>query len=176
MAENEKSSAMKHILAVICLFIVLLLGAVGHLYFKCAEQDNIIKNNRKVYVYNLEEVLTKLDVQGNKKRFEDSIVKLNEELLEGEKKIKNIKKADVKADFSDVYLNSLRMKRDDLINDYQKSVKELDKNIKKTLVEIAKEKKAPAVFLKSAVAIQTPDVVDLTGEVVKRVKKNIKKD
>ena len=44
------------------------------------------------------------------------------------------------------------------------------------LVEIAKEKDVPALFLKSAIAIKTHYVVDLTNEVVKKVKKYAKED
>lgn len=171
--KTNSARYVNYIMAVISLFIVLLFVAVGHLYYKCSEQEemlaNAVNNNRKIYVYNLEEVLIKLGAPDNKQKFDASIVKLNKELIENEKKIKNIKQAKLKADFSDVYLDNLRMKRDELISDYQNSVKELDKKIKQALVKIAKEKDAPAVFLKSAIAIQTPYVVDLTKEVVDRV-------
>lgn len=167
---------MKYVSFVICLFIGLLLIALGYLYSKYDEQQKVfsevINNNRKVYVYSLEDVLIKLDALNDRQKFDESIIKLNEELIEGEKKIKSIKKAQLKADFSDVYLKNLRMKRDELVNDYQNSVKELTQKINQALADIAKEKKAPVVFVKSAIAVQTPYLVDLTEEVVNRVQKS----
>ena len=176
----DNITGIKYVISGICLLVGLLIVAFGYLYFECFEQEkvlaNLINNNRRVYVYNLEEVLIKLDVQGNKQKFDNSIIKLNNELMDGEKKIKNIKKAKVKEDFSDMYLKNLRLKRDELVDEYQKSVEKLNDRIKQALVEIAKEKDAPAIFLKSAIAITTPHVVDLTNEVVKKVKKYAKED
>ena len=177
---DNNTTGIKCVISGICLLVGLLIVALGYLYSECVEQEkvlaNLINNNRRVYVYNLEEVLIRLDVHGKKLKFDNSIVKLNNELMDGEKKIKNIKKADVKEDFSDVYLSNLRMKRDELVEEYQKSVEKLNDRIKQALVEIAKEKDASAIFLKSAVAIKTPYVVDLTNEVVKKVKKYTKED
>lgn len=179
MADNN-TKGIKYVVSCICLLVGLLIVALGYIYSEFIEQEkvmaNLINNNRRVYVYNLEEVLIRLDVQGKKLKFDNSIVKLNNELMDGEKKIKNIKKADVQEDFSDVYLSNLRMKRDELVEEYQKSVEKLNDRIKQALIEIAKEKDAPAIFLKSAVAIKTPHVVDLTNEVVKKVKKYTKED
>ena len=176
----DNINGIKYVVSGICLLVGLLIVALGYIYSEFIEQEkvmaNLINNNRKVYVYNLEEVLIKLDVQGNKQKFDNDIIKLNNELMDGEKKIKNIKKANVKEDFSDVYLSNLRMKRDELVDEYQKSVEKLNDRIKQALVETAKEKDAPAIFLKSAVAIKTPHVVDLTNEVVKKVKKYAKED
>jgi hypothetical protein len=139
------------------------------------ELKTAIENNRKIYVYSLEDVLLKVDILDNKKKFEEEVIKLNDELLEGEKKIKSIKNAKVKEDFSDVYLKNLRMKRDELLADYQKIVEELTEKINQALAEIAKEKQVSVVFLKSAIAVQTPDVIDLTDEIAARVKNNSKK-
>lgn len=163
----------------IFLLFVLLFVAVGYLYLKCNEQrdvfDGVINNNRKIYVYSLEEVLVKLEAYSNKQKFDEDVIKLNKELLEAEKKIKNIKSAKLKADFSDVYLKNLRMKRDELVEGYQNSIIELTRKINQALADIAREKDASAVFLKSTIAVQTPYVIDLTEEVADRVQKEVKK-
>lgn len=139
------------------------------------ELVKIIHDSRKVYVYSLEEVLVKAEALSHKQKFDEEILKLNDELLEAEEKIKKIKDAKVKEDFSDVYLKNLRMKRDELVNNYQNSIKDLTQKINQALAEIAKEKDVPAVFLKSAIAVQTPYVVDLTDEIAERLQKNVEK-
>lgn len=139
------------------------------------ELVKLINDSRKIYVYSLEEVLVKAEALTPKQKFDEDIIKLNEELLDGEKKIKSIKDAKVKEDFSDVYLKNLRMRRDELINNYQNSINELTQKINQALAEIAKEKNASAVFLKSAIAVQTPYVVDLTDEIAERLQKNAAK-
>ena len=119
--------------------------------------------------------MVKAEALSHKQKFDEEILKLNDELLEAEEKIKKIKDAKVKEDFSDVYLKNLRMKRDELVNNYQNSIKDLTQKINQALAEIAKEKDVPAVFLKSAIAVQTPYVVDLTDEIAERLQKNVEK-
>jgi len=64
------------------------------------------------------------------------------------------------------------MKRDELVNNYQNSIKDLTQKINQALAEIATEKDVPAVFLKSSIAVQTPYVVDLTDEIAERLKQS----
>lgn len=139
------------------------------------EMAKAIKDNRKIYVYSLEEVLVKIDALESRQQFEEDILKLNEELLEGEKKIKTIKEAKLRADFSDVYLKNLRMKRDELVEKYQSLIEELTQKINKALAEISKEKDVPVVFLRSSIAVSTPYVVDLTDEIAAKLQPKAKK-
>lgn len=159
-------------------FIGLLCIAVGSIYFQYVSQQkefaNALNENRKVYVYSLEEVLVKVEAISNKQKFDEDILKLNDELMKGKEKIKNIKNAKLQEDFSDVYLKNLRMKRDDLVSNYQKSIKDLTGKINAALADIAKERDISAVFLKSALAVSSPHVVDLTDEVAARVQKSAK--
>ena len=173
MAKDTAQHDVKYAAFGACLLIGLLLIAVGHIYSKFTSQQELLEqtitNSRKVYVYSLEEVLVKVEALNNKHKFDENILKLNDELLKSEEKIKNIKNAKLQEDFSDVYLKNLRLKRDELVNDYQKSIEELTVKINQALAEIAQEKDVPAVFLKSAIAVTTPHVVDLTDEVVARM-------
>ncbi|MBR1601732.1 MAG: hypothetical protein IJ677_09195 [Alphaproteobacteria bacterium] len=50
-----------------------------------------IEKNRKIYVYNMDDVLTKIGLVESKKKFEDDVYKLSEEVASAEEKIKNIK-------------------------------------------------------------------------------------
>ena len=129
-----------------------------------------VAESRKIYVYNLEEVLRKANALETKKQFEDDIIKLNDELTEAEKKIETLKSAKVKEDFSDVYLNNLKMKRDDLVNNYEKNIDELTTKINKALNDIAQEKGVTAIFVYSAIAVNTENVIDLTDEIAERIK------
>ena len=173
----------------VCLLVGLLFITVGHLYYKCASlQDEIINENkqlhrqytalqeevaarRKVYVYNLEEILNKTDVLKTKKQFEEDIIKLNDELVNGEKKIKSLKSAKLKEDFSEIYLNSLRVKRDELVSRYDKTLDDLAGKINKALEELCAEKNIPTVFFNGAIAATTDDVIDVTDEVIEKLKK-----
>ena len=130
-----------------------------------------LEKSRKIYVYSLDEVLLKTQMVETKQKFDTEIVALNKELLNTEKKIKTIKNAKVKADFSEVYLKNLRMKRDELIENYKKSVDEITQKINAALEETIKEKDINAVFFKNSIAAKTPHVIDLTDEIVEKIKK-----
>lgn len=134
-----------------------------------ALQDRVIAQ-RKIYVYNLEEILTKSDIMATKKEFEENLIKLNNELTDGQKRIKSLHDAKIKEDFSEVYLNNLRSKRDELVNHYDKKLDELADKINKALTELCKEKDIPTVFLNTSIAITTDDVIDLTDEILEKIK------
>jgi len=156
---------------VIFILVALVAGGAFIQYQTNQKLQQQITENRKVYIYSLEDVLIKIEAIQIKKKFEQDIMDLNQELVAAEKKIDSIKKADVKADVSDLYLKNLRLKRDELMNNYQKTLEEVTKKINDAVVEVAKEKKVSAVFLKTAIAASTPYVVDITEEVAAHVKK-----
>lgn len=156
---------------VIFIFVALVAGGAFLQYQTNQNLQQQIIESRKVYIYSLEDVLIKIDAIQIKKKFEQDIMDLNQELIAAEKKIDSIKKADVKADVSDLYLKNLRLKRDELMNNYQKTLEDITQKINDAVVEVAKEKKVSAVFLKTAVAATSPYMVDITEEVASRVKK-----
>ena len=154
---------------------VLYLGMFG-LYFKTSHtsQNDIlqqIEQSRKVYTYNIDEIFQAMNILEVKKRYEEDVVKLNNDLLEAEKKIKSLKDAKVKEDFADMYMKNLKLKRDEIVGNYEKAVAELSEKMNKALDEIVKERKVPAIFVQSAIAIKTPDTVDLTQELISKMKK-----
>ena len=153
--------------------IVTLVLCLGLVWAFCLihSQKKSIEENKKIYVYSLDEVLLKSEVVETKQKFDAEIVKLNDELLTAEKKIKSLKNAKVKIDFTDMYLKNLRIKRDELIENYQKTVEEMTKKINAALEEIIKEKNIPAIFVKKAVAVPSPYIIDITGEVIEKIKK-----
>ena len=170
---------------IIALFAVMIC-AIGYLYHsvgKLKENQKLnstqtvqsiekqISESRKIYIYNLEEVLRKINAVDEKVQMEEKILKLNNELSVAEKKIKSLKSAKVKEDFSDMYMKNLRMKRDEILENYQKTLGDITDRINTALNEIAKEKNVSAVFVHSAIAVRTPYVEDITDEVVARIQK-----
>ena len=155
-------------------WIVLLIVAFGMCIYQCVFNYTLkkeLKSARTVYVYSLEEAMRGINASEKKKKFEEEALRLNEEVSAAEEKIKNFKDEKLKQDFTDVYLNSLRLKRDNLVEAYQKMLEDLSEKVNKGLEEIAEEKDANTIFLKSSVAVQTPLVVDVTPELVKKLKK-----
>lgn len=161
--------------------ILVLYAATGYLYFKTSQlqkQDALnadlskqIEQNGKVYTYNIDEIFYAMNIIEVKKRYEEDVIKLNNELLEAEEKIKSLKDAKVKEDFSQMYLKNLKLRRDELVSNYEKAVAELSEKLNKALDEIVKEKNVPAVFVQSAIAIKTPNTVDLTQEIIAKMKR-----
>jgi len=170
---NQMFSKDKLICAVVA---VLALAMTGYMYNTEMRFNNTVQklnqqleNSRKIYVYNLERALQEVGTVAINQKFAADITKLDEEVKIAEKKIKSLKDAKVKNDFSDVYLNSLRLKRDTLLEEYQKSVQGVSDNINKILAEIAAENKAPTIFNSQAIAVKTDYLIDITPEVVKRL-------
>lgn len=147
--------------------VVLIFGTVCFGYKSLRET---LENNRKIYVFNMDEVLIQTGFVDNKKKFDEEVLKLNDEVLVSEKKIKNIKNAKVKDDFATVYLNSLKLKRNELIDNYQKQIEELTGKINKNLKIIAAERNAPAIFNKSSLAVMTDDVIDVSADLIAKIK------
>jgi len=179
MNKNISPANKKYLPLALTISIALLYIGVGSLFYLCKKMsdanDNAIKTqiaeSKKIYVYNLEEVLRKINAIETKKQFEDEIIKLNDDLLEAEKNIKSLKDAKVKESFSSMYLNNLRMRRDELVDKYEKNIEELTAKINDALSSIAKERNIPVIFVQNAIALNTNFVVDLTDEIVARVQK-----
>lgn len=172
-AENFQYSKKTLILGAVA---VLILGALGYccgkihsLQSQIDAQQLEIENSKKVYVYNLEEVLKGTSIVAVKQNFENEIIKLNDEVFATEKKIKSIKDAKMKKELSDMYLKNLKMKRDDLMAKYQSDVKELTAKVNAAISKIAEEKKVSVIFVHNAIAVKTPEVVDVTPEVLAKI-------
>lgn len=133
------------------------------------QNENLNKLN-VIYTFNLEDlVLSYPKLIEDKKAFDNKILELSKEVDEAQKKIKKFKNSKVKEDFAEMYLKSLQTKRDDLINSYQKSMQDTNTAINETLVKIAKERNAVVVFDTKSITVSTPNVVNLTDDVVKRL-------
>ncbi|MBR1915217.1 MAG: hypothetical protein IJ830_02085 [Alphaproteobacteria bacterium] len=163
---NKKTYSVLTALSVVLAYIGL--GA-------CFYQNHILmqklENSRKIYFYDLQEVIRHTGIAEAKQKYEQDVISLNEDLLAAEKKIKSLKDAKVKEDFSEVYLKNLRLKRDELVENYEKSISELTGKINVALAEIAKEKDTSAIFVRDILVVKTPYVEDVTDDVIKHLKK-----
>lgn len=130
-----------------------------------------LQNSKIVYVYNLEAVVASSNLVTLKQQFETKINELIKEVDDAQKKIKNMKKSKVKDDFSDVYMKSLKLKRDETIKAYDETMIQATENINVAVKEIALAKGAKTVFNAKAIALTSEYTVDLTPEVIDLVNK-----
>ncbi|MBQ7632815.1 MAG: OmpH family outer membrane protein [Alphaproteobacteria bacterium] len=178
MAKQEKN----RLNMIIVIAAVTVLGLVA-VYQQCEiyqldKSQKILQNDllsakkqmKKVYVYDLEETLRSVQLDELNREFEAKINILNDEVSIAQKKISSLKETKDKDDFSDVYLKSLKLKRDTMIHEYNRTLENLTENVNKVIAEIAKEKGASVVFDKRFISVQTDNVEDVTAEVIKRVK------
>ena len=129
-----------------------------------------IENSKKIYIYDLEAVVASSNLVTLKQEFEQKIQELSKELEEAQKKIKSIKDSKIKADFSDVYLNSLKLKRDDMVKAYDEIMIQATENINIAVKEVVIAKKASTIVSSKSITVKTDYVVDLTPEISALVK------
>ena len=125
-----------------------------------------------VYVYDLEETLKGLRVDDLNREFEAKINILNDEVSSAQEKIAEMKNGKLKDDFAEVYLKSLKFKRDSMIQEYTKSIQNITESINAGLVKYAKQKGITVVFDKRAVAGRTSSVIDVTPELIEKISFN----
>lgn len=131
--------------------------------------------NRRIYVYSMEETLLAIGVQASSQKFENDIASLEKEVADAQEKIKTLQEGQVKEDFSEMYLRSLQMRRDELVNKYSESMQKVLDAINSSLEEVAQENNVHTIFLSSAIALNTDYVIDMTPQVVAKVKQKLDK-
>lgn len=156
---------------VVLLFVLSfgLLCSVVYQFMQTNKLQQKLEDAAKVYVYDLQDTLRGLRVDELNAEFEAKINILNHEVLTAQNKISSLKDANIQADFSDVYLNSLKNKRDTMIKEYNDTLQEITDRINQNLVQIAHEKNTPTIFNKQTIGAFTPDVIDISTEIVQRI-------
>ena len=124
---------------------------------------------RKVYIYNLEDTLRGIKLESFNREFEAKLNVLNEEVSIAQEKISSLEDTKDKDTFSDIYMKSLKLKRDTMIQEYNHTLEDLTEQINQAITKIAKEKGASVIFDRRAVAALTDNVEDVTKEVVENV-------
>ncbi len=153
-------------------FIILLSIAFVYQIIKTNQLRRQLEDVRKVYIYDLQETLRGLRVDELNAEFEAKVNILNHEVITAQNKISSLKEANVQADFSDVYLNSLKNKRDDMIKEYNDTLQSITTQINENLAQIAQEKNTSTIFSKQSISAFTPNVIDITPEIIQRIQSN----
>ena len=129
-----------------------------------------VDNNRKIYVFNMDETVKGIGLQATNQKFEADITDLDEQVKEAQATIKDLKDEVMKAKILNLSIKPLQMKRDDLLEAYSKSMQQSLAQINAALAEIATENNVPAIFMSKSVAVNTNYVVDVTEQVVAKIK------
>lgn len=178
MAKKEVKDGKKSVLSI--LIIILLGSAIAYQQFEIYHlqqtqiklRDDFTKTAeqlKKVYVYDLEATLRGVKLDDLNREFEAKINILNDEVSAAQTKIASLKESKDKDNFSDVYLKSLKLKRDTMLKEYNRTLENLTDEVNRVISDIATEKGAAVVFDKRVISSQTEDVEDVTDEVIKRV-------
>jgi phage-related protein len=146
------------------------IAAIGERVKELQTQTAVeIVNNRRIFVCNMEEIYKQLNINERNTDFELKIAKLDNDVTAAQKKIKNLKNAKVKADFTDVYLNSLVAKRDKVVEEYQDALHDTMAKINRAMAEVAVEKKATTIFRSQAVTALTKYTIDVTQDILDKI-------
>lgn len=162
--EGKKASGFWKVL-----FMLICCGVIGFQQFQIKNMQDKLGKLQHVYVYDLEEILRGVNLDELNREFEAKISILNNEVATAQDKISALKNSKVKDDFSDVYLKSLKLKRDTMVNEYSRTLQNITDEINDKVTELAQENGASVVFDRRTIAASTPMVVDLTSEIISRV-------
>ena len=151
------------------LLVLLCLGVIAFQQAEIMYLHKKVKAQGYVYVYDLEQVLKGVKLDDLNREFEAKISILNDEVMSAQEQISSLKDSKVKDNFSDVYLKSLKLKRDTMMQEYTRAIQNITNEINVKVTELAEEKNAVVVFDKHFITVSTPNVVDLTEDLVKRI-------
>ena len=165
----QQRSGSKYWVALVFMFLLIIASAGGQFYFFNQELQKGMMQMRKIYTYDLQQTLRGVRLDDINREFEAKINILNDEVESAKKKISSLREGKDKDNFSEVYLKSLKLKRDTMVREYGRTIENITMEINKTITQIAIEKNALVVLDKRVVASQTENVEDLTDEVVKRI-------
>ena len=183
MAKVEKKSSFTMANCSLVLSIIAVLAVVACYAQICSmkKQNETLRaeyqtnTNNKIYFYNLENVIASSSLVEIRNDFETKLQALAVEVETAQKKIQSIKDAKVKDDFTEMYMKSLKMKRDDLLKAYDEAMIQATDNVNEALKEIAEEKNVSTIFTSKALAVTTDDTIDLTQEIIEIVNKKNEK-
>ena len=138
---------------------------------RVVEQQQPAQKEEHVYVYSVDRLVQNYPaVMELRKNFDSKISQLNEKVNEARKKLDDMKDKKAKEEYATVYLSSLTLQRDQLVEQYQKDLSALSQKINQALVDVANEHGLPYVLDAKAVVVTTRMVVDVTDAVLKKLK------
>ncbi len=153
------------------IFVILVL--MGIVLYNSYMINSLKHNIEHTYVYNMEAVLMQTGLAEENRKFESDMVGLEKEIDAAEKKVKSMKDKKLQEEYREMYMKSLTLKRNTLVEDHEKFMKSLLKNINKTLAEVAKKNNVKVIFSNKAVIFSTNYVTDVTPVVAKKLKEKM---
>ena len=144
-ADNKKEAQKCNSCGNVVLFLVVLSLYVL-LGYNAYEINALQHNIEHTYVYNMEAVLMQTGLADENRKFETNMADLEKEIDAAEKKVKSMKDEKLRQEYRDMYMKSLTLKRNTLVEEHEKFMKSLLKNVKKTLAEVAKENDVKVIF------------------------------
>jgi hypothetical protein len=138
-----------------------------------AELSQKFEEGNKVYVFSMEETILAMGMLDKKRLFEQRVNRLNDEVRAAEKKLNSIKDKSVRSEYSEVYMKSLQIKRNNLITDYEKEMTDLTNRINKALEDVVSERNLPVVLTAKDIAVTTQNVVDITKDVIAKLQEPV---
>ena len=149
---------------------ILFIISIAHCV-KIHSLEKQLEENRVVYVYDMEKLVAVSPALAEvRQNYEAKIAKLSEQVDAAVAKLNTIKDKKAKAEYSEVYLNTLTLKRNDLIEEYQQALNNVGEKINAALVDVANQKKVNAVFSANSISVKTGYVLDITPDVLNAVK------
>lgn len=167
--EPQKTDKMLGLKIVVCILVLLNAFFMYAIYML-----NQAVNN--TYVYNMEAVLMQSGLADENRKFETNMANLETEIDKAEKKVKSMKDEKLKKEYREMYMKSLTLKRDTLIEEHEKFMKSLLKNINKTLAEVANNYGVKVIFNNKSVVFSTNYVTDITPIVSAKLKARMEDD
>jgi len=148
------------------LFVISIVHCV-----KIHSLQQQVEANRVVYVYDVGKLVAMSpNLVAIRQNYDAKIAQLSEQVDAAVDKLNNMRDKKAKAEYSEMYLNALTLKRNDLMEEYQQALKDAGEKINAALIEIANQKKVNAVFSANSIALKTGEVVDVTTDVLNAVK------
>lgn len=155
------------------LLLCILIASNAFLFYKYNQLNNLVTQNRNVYVYNMEGALVLAGMADENQQFEAELRNLESDIDASTRKLKTIKDAKLKEEYQEMYMKSLKIKRDDLIKKHEKFVTDISKNVNKALIKVADKNNVSTIYMMKAIAVNTPYVVDVTPQIAEILKKKM---
>ena len=134
-------------------------------------QDKVAgQQTQRQYVYDTEKLVKGYTLLAEvQKNFEKQISDLNVKVNEARQKLEKMSDKKAKEEYATVYVSSLSLQRDQLLEQYQNNMKTLNEKVNQALVNVANEKNLPYVLDAKSIVVTTGAVVDVTDDVLKKL-------
>lgn len=166
-AQLKKLNLDKKPLLIIIFILCVLLG------YNTYEVQRLKHVVDHTFVYDIEAVLMQTGLADENRKFEANMAELENEIDKAEKKVNSMKDKKLQEEYREMYMKSLTLKRDNLVEEHEKFMKSLLKNINKTLAEVAKKHHVKVIFNNKAVVFSTKYVTNITPLVAAKLKEKM---